>query len=328
MDILVQTGLAERAVFQAVRDDASLQPHYERQFADCFESPAGALRDEAFARLHERWFHELGLYGLIAQRVNEFPRLRERINRLVVTHVPTQGAQSAELFGAPGRYTAVIAVAAVTLLDAPAFTYWARREFQHLDDMLNPDFGYDAKRRPGGATAAARNLALDRYTVLWAACVDARLVGRRLAPDDVRIKRQQELIRVFSLTHSEETSDVLAQFWRQAERRPPTHGELLDWARQGLPGFRVPGRTSAHAPACAAGSPCPLCGFSTFDWIREPVSLKALQEVLRADFPDWMPDQPICGRCAEVYRAGMSAPSTRPGEPCWQGPDPGKQVGA
>jgi len=304
----IQPNLVERTVFEAVRQDTALRPHYERQFADCYDHRECHRRDQAFADLHERWFNELGLRDLIAAVVNEFPHFRDQVSRLMVTQAPGPRAQTAELFGAPGQYTVVIAVAPATLLDRYAFQYWARHEFMHVDDMLDPAFGYDAKQRPNGGTAAAKNLMQDRYAVLWALSVDARLMHRGLAPADVRSKRRAELKRAFALNDAERAGYMFEEFWEQGRWFAPSHHRLLGWAQEGLPGnLHNETHTQNANELPHAGAPCALCGFPTFDWAGQESGLDELRAAICADFPNWTPRQPICGRCAEVYRTSGNA---------------------
>src|SRR5262245_51503568 len=150
MFLAVQPNLAERAVFEAVRNDATIRPHYERQFADCFEHREGRARDEAFSALHDRWFNELGFRDRIVQLVREFPNFHDHVERMTVIQSRGPRAQTVELFGAAGRFTVAMAVAPAVLVDPIAFAAWARHEFMHVDDMLDPAFGFDLAQKPSG----------------------------------------------------------------------------------------------------------------------------------------------------------------------------------
>ncbi len=307
MLLAIQPNLVERTVFEAVRADTMLREHYERQFAACHEHRDPARRDQAFAEMHERWFNELGLRGLIHGLVGEFSRFRDHVSRLMVTQAHRPRAQSAELFGSPGQYTVVIAVAPSTLLDRPAFEYWARHEFMHIDDMLDPGFGYHITERPRGATSAARNLAQDRYAVLWGLYVDARLTHRGLAPAAAKEMRQSELVRVFALRDDELARRAFDELWLEAETSTLSHDLLLKWAEHGPPQIRDVGASSDAMRVAPPGSPCALCGFPTFDWAPHQQQGDALEAAILADFPAWRPEQPICTRCAEIYQAAAYA---------------------
>lgn len=222
----------------------------------------------------------------------------------MVTQAPGPKGQAAELFGSPGRYTVVIAVAPAILLDRPAFEYWARHEFLHIDDMLDPAFKYDVAKRPAGATAAARNLAQDRYAVLWAVSVDARLMKRGAAPADVRNTRLNEWMRAFAMREPDSATRAFDRIWEQCRDVVPNHHTLLEWAQRGLPGTGVDAQSTQDPPT--AGAACPLCGFPTFAWAECSKRERAI-EAICVDFPNWNPDQGLCDRCAEIYQASAGS---------------------
>lgn len=303
MVIAYHPGLIERAVFDIARQDATLQRQYEREFADCYECPPGDQRELRFARMHERWFSELGLRELVARVAGEFSHILEHVSRLMVIRAADARAQTVELFGTKGRYTVVVAVAPAILLDRAEFEYWARHELLHVDDMLDPAFGFDSADRPTGATPAAGNLARDRYAVLWAVSVDARLCRRGHAPAHARERRRTEFVRAFSLTHVNSAVDLFDRVWAECELAPPGHRKLMSLALGGLANSEVaPDSAVASGNHVLAGAACPLCGFPTHDWADAPESGPALASI-QHDFPSWTPAHGICGRCVEVYRA-------------------------
>jgi len=303
MHLATQPNLVERIVFDAVRADDSLRSEYERQFSDCYQHRDIDERDRAFAQLHERLFGALGMRKLVLSLAGEFPHFIERVCRLLVTQAPHARLQTAELFGAPGRYAVVIAVAPATLLDRNEFGFWARHEFLHIDDMLDPEFGFDLGLRPRGATTAAKNLTQDRYAVLWALHVDARLEHRGQAPDGVMERRRTELNRVFELDRRDSDNRIFNEMWERAKTSSPNHRELLDCAENGLPEFRDDGEEPSGQRTALPGSPCALCGFPTFDWATEDQLDDQTRCAILVDFSQWVVDQPVCNRCAEIYSA-------------------------
>lgn len=303
MQLAVQPNLVERCVFEAARGDALLRSNYERQFADCHSHRDATRREQAFAELHERWFSELGLRDRIIGIAREFTQLTERVGRLVVVPAPGAAAQSAELLGSVGRYTVVLAVAPATLRDAAVFQYWARHEFLHIEDMLDPAFGYDREFRPAGTTAAAKNLTQDRYAVLWAISVDVRLASRDQAPGDVLSKRAGELARAFGLGAPADGESIIQKLDAQGAWRAPRHETFLDWARHGLSIVEASRRAPNDNGATLRGGSCALCGFSTFEWAGDLTGRDELAQAIREDFPHWSPGEAICARCAEVYEA-------------------------
>ncbi|MFO0972101.1 MAG: hypothetical protein U1A27_01505 [Phycisphaerae bacterium] len=161
--VLVDPKFVERLVFTATRADPRLQRDYLRAFAACHAGDGDAeARDAAFRALHAQWFERLGLPARIAARLAECPRISAEVGRVAVAQAHGATAQTAELFGQPGRYTVALAVTAATLLDEAVFDYWARHELLHVEDLLDPEFGHDPRarlrQRAGGDRPRARAL--------------------------------------------------------------------------------------------------------------------------------------------------------------------------
>lgn len=310
MLLAFQPQLVERTVFEAARRDEMIRREYERQFTACYDHRDEFRRDQAFASLHQQWFEDLGLRNRFLRLIEECPHASREVRRCMVTQAPAPSAQACELFGSPGKYSVVLAVAPATLLNEAAFEYWLRHELMHVEDMLDPPFGYEISRRPRGASAALRNLNQDRYAVLWALCVDARLARSNLLPPGVRERRRAELVRAFALDDDEPASRVFDQLWQNARTDMPNHCTLIEWAEGGLPGIDVRPSAASSSVTAPCGGACSLCGFRTFEWAANSQFHPHLCEVIVADFPDWSAEHPVCARCAEVYDAiAKSAPA-------------------
>src|SRR5262249_30365632 len=144
--------------------------------------------------LHEGWFDRLGMRRQILDLLSEFPFLTKSVARAAVADA--RGRPSVELFGGPGHYTVAIGMTPALLLEKPRFDASARHELQHIEDMLDPAFGFDRALQPSGATLAGQNLTRDRYAVLWAINIDARSAARSRAVPDLD-RRKQQFARVF-----------------------------------------------------------------------------------------------------------------------------------
>ena len=310
MLLAFQPNLVERTVFEAARRDDMIRREYERQFAACYDHRDEARRDRAFSSLHQQWFEDLGMRSRFLRLIEECPHISRKVRRCMVTQAPAPSAQACELFGSPGKYSVVLAVAPATLLNEAAFEYWLRHELLHVEDMLDPPFGFEVSRRPRNASAALRNLNQDRYAVLWAMWVDARLAGRNLLPSGVKERRRAELARAFTLDDDAAASRVFDQLWQNAQTDAPNHRTLIEWAERGLPGIDTRPAAESSSATAPSGGACSLCGFRTFEWAARSQFHPHLCEVIVADFPNWHAEQPVCARCAEVYDAiAKSAPA-------------------
>lgn len=300
MITVIQPDLMERAVFEAARRHPELHSEYQRRFARCYDAPSQTVRDEAFRRLHQEWFEGLGLRARIAECAGAFQHIRAAVKRIVVAQTLPKG-QAAELFGAPGNYTIALALTLARLLDEHAFRYWAMHEFLHIDDMLDPAFAYDRSANAKFSNTF-HDLARDRFAVLWAISVDARLEhgdGIRagmMLPADAKPRRRSELFRVFPCAGDRHEDGLFDRVWEFLARQRPTHAELLAWGRQGIPKLLDQLGEEGFDPRPQPGARCPSCGFPTYDW-AEPTALKALAGSLGEDTPAL---KHICGRCAEI----------------------------
>ncbi|HKQ46579.1 MAG TPA: hypothetical protein VJZ71_00750 [Phycisphaerae bacterium] len=300
MLLVIQPDLVERVVFEAVRGDAAQSRAYHREFARCHNEPEGEARDAVFRQFHERWFEQLGFHRRINDIVNEFRFITREVSRVVITPAGGRGGQSAELFGKPGTYSVVLTVAAATLLDDAAFAYWARHELLHIDDMLDPGFEYDVAARPSGSSLAARNLGRDRYALLWALSIDARLAQSNPTARLLKTQRQREFALAWGICDSQAADEVFDHFWTKFAAGRPTHQELLAWTRATWTGVAENDGASPHRRAILPGDPCPACKFKTFDWASAS-QLEQIDNVVRENLPGWRPEDGLCGRCAEVY---------------------------
>lgn len=299
MDLLIQPEFAERVIFAQARSDEVLRRQYEREFADCHERPAAA-REEAFRLLHARWFEGLGHAARLRRLAGEFAFVDARLTRLLLRLAPGARMQSLELFGREDMWTVVAALTPAVFLQEPAADYWLRHELSHVDDMLDPAFGYDAGRRPGGSSAGAAQLAHDRFAVLWAVSVDARLEARGTLPVDTRDIRAAEFARVCGRAAPTTSAAAFDALWSEFAGRRPAQSELVERAEAGAE-FGGSAREAGHAARPAPGGACPLCTFPTFDWADE-AAVALLADRLVERFPAWSPTDGICGRCAELYR--------------------------
>ncbi len=301
MLIVVQPELAEHAVFATVRRDGSMAVAYQHEFARCHQEQGGERRDEAFRLLHHRWFEQLGFRRELCDLAAEFRFMSEQASRIVVREATGRATQSVELFGVPGRYTVGMTVAVATLLDPPAFSYFARHEFMHIDDMLDPVFDYNDDVRPRAVGRAAENLFRDRFAVLWGISCDARLESAGLMPEAVRSRRRDEFVRTFQIADNPATSASFDTLWETYRRTRPAHPELVDRATRGL---AHENDATARTPPSVPGSPCSICSFSTFDW-ADSDRVAAVAAAVSKDFPAWSADLGLCGRCAELYVARL-----------------------
>lgn len=307
MIILIKPRLMESVVFEAARLNPRDESGYHKEFAACYDESDPDRRESAFRALHERWFDRLGFRGRLTELLGEFHFVRSLVTRLVVSDVIGARRQAIELFGAPGRHNVVINICPALFLNTEDMNVWIRHELQHIDDMLDPAFGFDRSLVPRGATVAAMNLHRDRYALLWAISIDARLMERGRSSQSAKDKRRREFTRAFGRDDASLTEASFSRLWDSMRTERPTHTTLLEWARDCLAHLLDRGEADGRASGPIPGGACPLCKFPTFDWMREAEMPDALASAVSADFERWNSADGICRRCAELYRHRVDA---------------------
>ncbi len=291
--------LVEEAVLRALRgrpDEWSFREGRDRlyEIADVEE------RDAAFRQLHAAWFVRLGLDRPIQQAFDERPRLKTSVGRCAVTAARSKRDEGADLFVSPAeagqgeadRRSIGIQVRPEGLLEPDWLLDLLRHELLHVEDMLDPHFGYEPSLPRSEVGPAYDRLLQDRYRALWDATIDGRLLRAGVAPADVRDRRLRDFTRAFP-AFGERTPEVFSQFFDGAS---PTHADLVAFALD--PDAHLDG---SHA--LRRGTRCPVCGFPTYDLEPAPERLPPdLVARVTEDFPDWRPSQGICRQCADLYR--------------------------
>jgi hypothetical protein len=276
---------------------AALEPVYRA-------SAGEAARAEGFEAIDRRLFEEWGGASVVAEAVAELPRLAAALDAIWLGCAERGEAAGADLGGKTLRQLGV-AVSPSLFLEPEALRLFLRRELLHVDDTLDPEFGY----RPGillaGRPGALENLARDRLRLLWGISVDGRVARRWPAAARLREERLGEARAAYRSLPEELPERVVERLWSGPR---PAFEELRRWAcgNESLLEAFLPGSRPAPG-AFVPGSPCPLCGFPVARLVAEWGEERPhLEELIAIDFPAWRPESGACERCVEGYlvRAG------------------------
>jgi hypothetical protein len=250
-------------------------------------------RNAAFFALHLEWFREWGLEKLLLQSVDEFPELRSRLNSFAIRKARARSDEGAELYVSAENGRVCVAAICVERFNQPAeLATLLRHELTHINDMLNPDFGYSPQPHLPGQNAAQQRLTRERYRLLWDITIDGRLVRAGRLPEAARSGHRAAFDRVFGFWAEARRDEAFDSLWLNAR---PSHGQLLAIASDP--------RDVRHATEPAPGTPCPLCSFPTFDWAgSEELKRAPLVAAIQAEFPHWLPGDGACRRCVGIYR--------------------------
>ena len=314
------TEFNPRLVEAAVQESA-LQPgpwtaRYHRERAKAYDIADAEERERAFQRLHSQWFGELELGRAVRQALADRPRIARSIGRTSVAPAPRARDEGAEMFvraAKPDRQAAerrrlTILLRPASLLRPAAVTALLRRELLHVDDMLDPAFGYEPELPRSLAGPTRDRLLLDRYAAAWSASVAGRLHRERALSAAARTAALVAFVRPFSILGS----DAPAAFERLFDAPRPTHAQLVELVLEPLAGTSG-SRSEALAepaqprPRHASGQRCALCAMPTAEITPASGFRPDVIDAVRTDFADWRPDDGACPQCTELYDSRVRA---------------------
>lgn len=274
--------------------------HAERE--RCYRVIDPDERATAFARVHLAWFTEWGLERCLTAIVGRFPLLDDALAALAFRKARGKHDEGADLYAdAAGLRRGIVALRPERFAEDAALSRFLHHELAHLADMVDPSFGYSPELGTAGETASQLRLVRERYRLLWAVSIDGRLQARGLETVADEAQRRREFDRGFAFLPGTRRAELFAAL---RSGRLAQHRGLLELAAdpRGLQG--------SHAPV--PGAACPLCGFATFQWTDASGLRPEARERMRAEFPTWCEDEPVCARCAEMYNAvaGLEYPKT------------------
>jgi hypothetical protein len=302
MQLRYDDDFLEGAVFRRVTNRAAPLPalqvrRFHRERERLYLIADADQRNAAFFALHLEWFREWGLEQVLLRLLHELPLLESGLNTLAFLKARSKKDEGAELYvNAANDRSGVVALRLERFDQLEALRTFLRHEFMHLNDMLDPRFGYSPHLHVPGQNPAQQRLTRERYRLLWDITIDGRLARwSQPASADSRLRHNSEFDRAFDFWPQPKREQTFTRLWNNSS---PTHGELLSIASDPR------GTHSAGQPA--PGAPCPLCGFATFAWAAaEKLAPDAIARI-QQEFPHWTAEQGACGRCAEIYRRAFA----------------------
>jgi hypothetical protein len=296
MQLRYDDNFVEGAVFVfASRQHCGPPPLHVRRFHLAREKLYSILdpdaRNTAFFDLHLEWFREWGMEKALVGPADEFPRLRTALGALVFRRARMKRDEGAELYvGAEHGRAGVVALRVERFERPEELACFLRHEFAHVNDMLDPAFGYSPELHLPGRNAAQHRLTRERYRLLWSIAIAGRLTALSHATVGSREEHRSMFDHAFGFWAESRRKEVFDSLW---DNRHPRHVDLLAIASNPR------GLESAHEPV--PGAACPLCGFATFAWADPDGFSAQTVTAIRAEFPAWTPAQGACRRCVEIY---------------------------
>lgn len=224
-----ESGLVEAAVLAAMAartTDARLGAARER----LYEIADPEAREAAFTAFHARWFERLGLCRPFLDALAERAWIGARCGRWLVIRARAERDEAADLLATAGAPpTLVVRVTAETVAAPERLRQRLRRELLHVEDMLDPAFGYQPALPDDVAGTPEEWRIREGYRVLWDTWVDGRLARLGQAPAELRQVRFHE----FASTFPGLGESAGAWFDRFFDAPALTHADLLAFTLRG-----------------------------------------------------------------------------------------------
>lgn len=259
-------------------------------------------RATGFFQLHLSWFREWGVEHFLNDVVRQTPLLSRELAVLAFRKARGKNEEGSELYvNADGHRHGVVALRPERFAQDGALRRFLNHELTHLSDMVDPSFHYSPDLYQPGQTVAEQRLMRERYRLFWDVTIDGRLVtaGRQTVAS--REQRRAEFDLAFSFLSEEKR---LATFGRLWSGPAPRHSDLVSLASD---------PRELHSVAQPlGGTPCPLCGFATFEWADVGQLNRETLSTIHVQFPGWTEKTGVCQRCVELYEStsGLELPAT------------------
>ena len=201
-------------------------------------------RNTAFFKLHLDWFREWGLEELLTSVLQEFPLL-PGASRPWSSARRAGKRMTAPNFTSTSRRerTGVVSMRAERLEDQRRVAVYLRHELLHLQDMVDPAFGYVPELAVSQASVSQQRLARERYTILWDTSIDGRLIRSGRTTIATRQERRLEFTNTFGFWSEEEQERVFNSIWNDpAPSHKAFEALLCDSRQQQSSGAPQPGR--------------------------------------------------------------------------------------
>ena len=260
-------------------------------------------RETAFQDFHMSWFAKLALETPLVESLCSYPHIISKVDRVAIVQAPSKKKEGAELFRKNDKVysndekntSILITLTPEQFCKPDRLLDYLRHELQHIEDMLNPDFGYKINSSNPKVSSLIDSLFLQRYSILWDLTVDGRLSNKNLPTSLSKEKHFEKFQQTFQLP-PRESSRLFDYFF---DNPKPKHEELEDFAVDPL-GWLQDRRSAKDA---SKGN-CSLCTFSSTDLITYPEKFpEEIIELIQKENPDWKLSDPVCSHCIDIYES-------------------------
>lgn len=315
MKLEFDPNLIEEVIFGELkaregRGDFTLTTEYHSLTDPVYENFPLDERPAQFRKIEWDFFKKLGFLKIITEIFDEFPDFEGKVAGGVITKARNQFDEGSNLTKGPNegivQKRILIRLLSDRFQEISYLKKLVRHELMHATDMLSESFSYRDERL--GCNPMEESIIKERYCIFWDIFVDSRLIrqGRETVSD--REGRYLEFEALYKKIPEEVKAAIFDVLWQDENL---THDRMFEMAKdvnkvvkisEGLPLKSVYKAKKTPLP----GAQCPLCQFRTYNWVENLDLNSYIVENIKKDFPDWEPEDSICDRCIEAYKARIS----------------------
>ena len=260
-------------------------------------------RETAFQDFHLSLFAKLALETPLVESLCSYPHIISKVDRVAIVQAPSKKNEGAELFRKNDKLysndekntSILITLTPEQFCKPDRLLDYLRHELQHIEDLLNPCFGYKLNSSNPNVSSLIDSLFLQRYSILWDLTVDGRLSNKNLPTLLSKEAHFEKFQQTFQLPPSE-SSRLFDYFFNNPN---PKHEKLEDFAAD--PFGWLQDRKNIKD---ASKGNCSLCTFSSTDLSTDTEQLsEEIIELIQAENPYWKFSDPICGQCIDIYES-------------------------
>lgn len=315
MKLEFDPSLIEEVIFSELKSreekgDFTLTLDYHSCIDPIYENFPLDERPSQFKKIEWDFFQKLGLPKLIKEIFDEFPELEKKACGGAIAKAANNFDEGAYLTKGmnqeSGQKKIVVKLMPDRFMAIPYLKKLVRHELMHASDMLSETYGYRDERL--GGNPMEESIVKERYCTFWDIYVDSRLIRKGKETLSDKAGRYAEFDALYRKIPDEVKIAIFEVLWQDEHL---THDKILSLAKDvnelikisdGLPIKHSLKKKKTILP----GAQCPLCQFRTYQWTEGIEQDAYLVNEIKKDFPDWEPEDGVCGQCVEAYKVRKS----------------------
>lgn len=315
MKLEFDPSLIEEVIFSELKSreekgDFTLTLDYHSCIDPIYEKFPLDERPSQFKKIEWDFFQKLGLPKLIKEIFDEFPELEKKACGGVIAKAANNFDEGAYLTKGmnqeSGQKKIVVKLMPDRFMAIQYLKKLVRHELMHASDMLSETYSYRDERL--GGNPMEESIVKERYCTFWDIYVDSRLITKGKETLSDKAGRYAEFDALYRKIPDEVKIAIFDVLWQDEHL---THDKILSLAKDvnelikisdGLPIKHSLKKKKTILP----GAQCPLCQFRTYQWAEGIEQDAYLVNEIKKDFPDWEPEDGVCGQCVEAYKVRKS----------------------